>query len=51
MRGLILLGIPGLVIGMGSAAAQTVTREDAMRARSTRSATRRPCRPGSRAFR
>lgn len=32
MRGLVLLGIPGLVIGMGSAAAQTVTRDDAMRA-------------------
>ncbi|MGE6695986.1 hypothetical protein ACQKE8_26555, partial [Sphingobium limneticum] len=32
MRGLILLGIPGLVIGMGSASAQTVSREDAMRA-------------------
>jgi hypothetical protein len=32
MRGLILLGIPGLVLGMGSAAAQTVTRDDAMRA-------------------
>src|SRR3546814_17458024 len=32
MRALILLGIPGLVIGMGSAAAQTVSQEDAMRA-------------------
>ncbi|MBS89661.1 MULTISPECIES: hypothetical protein [unclassified Sphingobium] len=32
MRGLILLGIPGLVIGMGPAAAQIVTRDDAMRA-------------------
>lgn len=32
MRALILLGIPGLVIGMGSASAQTVSREDAMRA-------------------
>ena len=32
MRALILLGIPGLVIGMGSASAQTVAREDAMRA-------------------
>jgi hypothetical protein len=41
MRGLILLGIPGLVIGDGHGAAQTVTREDAMRARSTRSTTRK----------
>ncbi|AOH85830.1 hypothetical protein AWL63_19610 [Sphingomonas panacis] len=32
MRALILLGIPGLVIGMGSASAQTVARDDAMRA-------------------
>ena len=32
MRALFLLGIPGLVIGMGSAAAQPVTREEAMRA-------------------
>ena len=32
MRALILLGIPGLVIGMGSASAQTVTPDDAMRA-------------------
>ncbi|RQW42621.1 hypothetical protein [Novosphingobium sp. LASN5T] len=32
MRALILLGIPGLVIGMESASAQTVTPDDAMRA-------------------
>ena len=32
MRAFILLGIPGLVMGMGSAAAQTVRQEDAMRA-------------------
>ncbi|OAN53644.1 hypothetical protein [Sphingobium sp. TCM1] len=32
MRAFILLGIPGLVIGMGSASAQTVAQEDAMRA-------------------
>src|SRR3546814_20079572 len=30
IRALILLGIPGLVIGMGSAAAQTDSQEDAM---------------------
>ena len=32
MRALILLGIPGLVIGMGSASAQTVSQAEAMRA-------------------
>jgi len=32
MRALFLLGIPGLVVGTGSAAAQPVTREQAMRA-------------------
>ena len=32
MRALFLLGIPGLVAGTGSAAAQPVTREQAMRA-------------------
>ncbi|MFC0146566.1 hypothetical protein ACFSUK_04820 [Sphingobium scionense] len=32
MRGLVLLGIPGLVMGLGSAAAQTVSRQEAMRA-------------------
>ncbi|EQB16769.1 MULTISPECIES: hypothetical protein [Sphingobium] len=32
MRALILLGIPGLVIGMGSASARTVSHENAMRA-------------------